>query len=71
MIVFFRASTLEDTGLFVLACWPKKLYIYDAVNVGAAGTLVVRKPGLLAKFVAELPWKLPFEATSLSAKLAI
>jgi len=41
----------------------KELGIYDAVNVGAAGTLVVRKPGLRAKFLAELRRKLPFEAT--------
>jgi hypothetical protein len=31
---------LEDTGLFVRAP-AKELGIYDAVNVGAAGTLVV------------------------------
>lgn len=32
------------------------------VNVGAAGTFVVRKPGSRAKFRAELLRKLPFEA---------
>jgi uncharacterized protein (DUF1697 family) len=32
------------------------------VNVGAAGTFVVRKPGPRAKFRAELLRKLPFEA---------
>jgi hypothetical protein len=41
----------------------KELGIYDAVNVGAAGTLVIRKPGVRAKFLAELRRKLPFEAT--------
>ena len=41
----------------------KELGIYDAVNVGAAGTLVIRKPGLRTKFLAELRRKLPFEAT--------
>lgn len=35
---------LEDTGLFVRAYSPKELGIYDAVNVRAAGTLVIRKP---------------------------
>ena len=54
---------MEDTGLFVRAWSPKNWGIYDAVNVGAAGTLVVRKPGLRAKFLAELRRKLPFEAT--------
>jgi len=32
------------------------------VNVGAAGTFVVRKPGPRAKFFAELRRRLPFEA---------
>jgi len=40
----------------------KELDSYDAVNVGAAGTLVVRQPGLRAKFLAELRRKLPFQA---------
>jgi uncharacterized protein (DUF1697 family) len=31
------------------------------VNVGAAGTFVVRKPGARAKFLAELRRRLPFE----------
>ena len=45
---------MEDTGLFVRACSPKKLRIYDAVNVGA---------GLRAKLLTELRRKVPFEAT--------
>jgi uncharacterized protein (DUF1697 family) len=40
----------------------KELSDYDVVNVGAAGTFVVRKPGPRAKFRAELLRKLPFEA---------
>jgi uncharacterized protein (DUF1697 family) len=35
---------------------------FDVVNVGAAGTFVVRKPGSRAKFRAALLRKLPFEA---------
>jgi uncharacterized protein (DUF1697 family) len=31
------------------------------VNVGAAGTFIVRKPGLRAEFLAELRQKLPLE----------
>lgn len=34
---------------------------YDVVNVGAAGTFVVRKPGARAAFLAELRRRLPFE----------
>ena len=40
----------------------RELGAYDVVNVGAAGTLVVRRPGSRAKFIAELRRKLPFEA---------
>ena len=35
---------------------------YDVVNVGAAGTFVVRKPGSRAKFRTALLRKLPFKA---------
>ena len=35
---------------------------YDVVNVGAAGTFVVRKPGSRSKFRTALLRKLPFQA---------
>jgi uncharacterized protein (DUF1697 family) len=35
---------------------------YDVVNVGAAGTFVVRQPGSRTKFLTALLRKLPFEA---------
>ena len=37
---------------YTLSIFRLELGIYDAVNVGAAGTRVVRKPGLRAKFLA-------------------
>ena len=40
----------------------KELGAYDVVNVGAAGTFVVRKPVSRANFVAELRRKLRFDA---------
>ena len=40
----------------------RDLAAYDVVNVGAAGTLVARKPGSRIKFLAELRRRLPFEA---------
>jgi len=40
----------------------RELSNYDVVNVGAAGTFVVLKPGLRTKFRAALLGKLPFEA---------
>ena len=39
----------------------KDLSQHDVVNVGAAGTFVVRKPGSRAKFRTALLQKLPFE----------
>jgi uncharacterized protein (DUF1697 family) len=39
-----------------------ELGAYDVVNVGAAGTFIVRKPGSRKAFLAGLRRKLPFEA---------
>jgi len=63
LIVFFRGINVGGHRAFRPSALAKELGIYDAVNVGAAGTLVVRKPGLRAKFLANLRRKLPFEAT--------
>jgi hypothetical protein len=40
----------------------RELWAYDVVNVGAAGTFVVRKPVSRANFLAELRRKLQFDA---------
>jgi uncharacterized protein (DUF1697 family) len=63
LIVFFRGINVGGHRAFRPSVLAKELGVYDAVNVGAAGTLVVRKPGLRTKFLAELRRKLPFEAT--------
>jgi uncharacterized protein (DUF1697 family) len=63
LIVFFRGINVGGHRAFRPSVLAKELGIYDAVNVGAAGTLVVRKPGSRATFLAELRRKLPFEAT--------
>jgi uncharacterized protein (DUF1697 family) len=63
LIVFFRGINVGGHRAFRPSVLAKELSVYDAVNVGAAGTLVIRKPGLRAKFLAELRRKLPFEAT--------
>src|SRR6202521_6474546 len=63
LVVFFRGINVGGHRAFRPSVLAKELGIYDAVNVGAAGTLVVRKPGLRTKFLAELRRKLPFEAT--------
>jgi len=63
LIVFFRGINVGGHRAFRPSVLAKELAGYDAVNVGAAGTLVIRKPGSRAKFLAELRRKLPFEAT--------
>jgi hypothetical protein len=63
LIVFFRGINVGGHRAFHPSVLAKELGIYGAVNVGAAGTLVVRKPGSPAKFLADLRSKLPFEAT--------
>ncbi len=63
LVVFLRGINVGGHRAFRPSVLAKELAIYDAVNVGAAGTLVVRKPGVRTKFVAELRRKLPFQAT--------
>ncbi len=63
LIVFFRGINVGGHRAFRPSALAKELGAYDAVNVGAAGTLVIRKPGSRAEFLAELRRRLPFEAT--------
>jgi uncharacterized protein (DUF1697 family) len=62
LVVFFRGINVGGHRRFRPSLVAKELRVYDVVNVGAAGTLVVRKPGSRANFLAELRQKLPFEA---------
>ncbi len=62
LVVFFRGINVGGRRRFRPSVLAKELKAYDVVNVGAAGTLVVRKPGPRARFLAELRRKLPFEA---------
>src|SRR5215213_5649484 len=61
LIVFLRGVNVGGYKTFRPSILAKELSQYDVVNVGAAGTFVVRKPGSRAKFRAELLQKLPFE----------
>ena len=63
LVVFLRGINVGGHRAFRPSVLAKELGIFGAVNVGAAGTLVVREPGLRAEFLAELRRKLPFEAT--------
>ena len=62
VIVFLRGINVGGHRTFRPSMLARALAAYDVVNVGAAGTLVVRKPGSRSKFLAELRRKLPFEA---------
>jgi uncharacterized protein (DUF1697 family) len=62
LVVFIRGINVGGHRKFRPSVLAKELSNYDVVNVGAAGTFVVRKPGSRARFRAELIRKLPFEA---------
>ena len=62
LIVFLRGVNVGGHRTFRPSVLARKLSDYDVVNVGAAGTFVVRKPGSRTKFRAELLRELPFEA---------
>jgi uncharacterized protein (DUF1697 family) len=63
LVVFLRGINVGGHRTFRPSILARDLSHYDVVNVGAAGTFVVRKPGSRSKFRAELLQKLPFEAT--------
>ena len=62
LIVFLRGVNVGGHRTFRPSILARELSDYGVVNVGAAGTFVVWKPGSRAKFRAELLRKLPFEA---------
>ena len=63
LIVFLRGINVGGHRAFRPSVLASELVAYHAVNVGAAGTLVILKPGSRAKFLAELRARLPFDAT--------
>jgi len=62
LVVFFRGINVGGHRAFRPTLLARELGAYDVVNVGAASTLVVQKPGSRAEFLAELRRKLPFKA---------
>lgn len=61
-VVFMRGVNVGGHRTFRPAALAKQLSAFDVVNVGAAGTLVVRKSVTHAVLRAELVRRLPFEA---------
>ena len=62
LIVFLRGVNVGGHRTFRPSVLAEKLSQYDVINVGAAGTFIVRNPGSRSRFRAELLRKLPFEA---------
>jgi len=62
LIVFLRGINVGGYRTFRPAALARELSAYDVVNVGAAGTFVVRRPGSRIRFLDELRRKLPFES---------
>ena len=62
LVVFLRGVNVGGHRTFRPSILARRLSDYGVVNVGAAGTFVVRRPGAKARFRAALLRKLPFEA---------
>lgn len=62
LVVFLRGVNVGGHRTFRPSVLARELSDYGVINVGAAGTFVVRKPGSRAAFRAALARKLPFAA---------
>jgi len=62
LVVFLRGVNVGGHKTFRPSVLARQLNRYDAVNIGAAGTFVIRKPPGQAALRAELRRGLPFEA---------
>jgi uncharacterized protein (DUF1697 family) len=61
LVAFLRGVNVGGRRTFRPSMLAQKLSNYDVVNVGAAGTFVVRRPGSSPRFRAELLRNLPFD----------
>lgn len=62
LVVLLRGVNVGGHKTFRPSLLAKELSDYDAVNIGAAGTFVIRKPIPKSKLRSELLRRLPFEA---------
>ncbi len=62
LVVFLRGVNVGGHRTFRPSILARELIDYDVVNVGAAGTFVVRNPGSRVQFRTALLRRLPFEA---------
>lgn len=68
LVVFLRGVNVGGHRTFRPSILAEQLKAYDVVNVGAAGTFVIRKPISQARLRAELGGKLPFETRVMICK---
>jgi uncharacterized protein (DUF1697 family) len=61
LVVFLRGVNVGGHRTFRPSVVAGSLSAFEVVNIGAAGTFVVRKPGSRTRFRAALVAKLPFE----------
>jgi uncharacterized protein (DUF1697 family) len=61
LVAFLRGVNVGGHRRFRPSALAQTMRAYGVVNIGAAGTFVVRKPGSRAKFLAELRRQLPFD----------
>ena len=61
LVAFLRGVNVGGHRTFRPSALARELSAYDVVNVGAAGTFVIRQPGPQAQFLAALRQALPFE----------
>jgi len=62
LVVLLRGVNVGGHRTFRPTALARQLQHLDAVNIGAAGTFVIRQPVTRAKLRAELERRLPFEA---------
>ena len=62
LVVFLRGVNVGGHRIFRPAALVKELAQLDAVNIGAAGTFVIRRRVTQARVRAELARRLPFDA---------
>lgn len=62
LVVFLRGVNIGGHKTFRPTILAKQLKHFDAVNIGAAGTFVIRQPVTRARLRAELARRLPFDA---------
>jgi len=62
LVVLLRGVNVGGHRTFRPSILAEQLKHLDAVNIGAAGTFVIRRPGTQARLRAELTRRLPFDA---------